>query len=88
MPPGWKLLWNEKEKGEAQGLTLTVFLLCVLDLNEVLIITENFSFSLNFIKKELVLAKRIHILLSNEEICPNKTIIPNFVNNHGFSVLN
>lgn len=46
--------WERKEKREAQELTLTVFLLCVLDLNEVFNITENSSFSMNFIKMEQV----------------------------------
>lgn len=35
MPPGWELLWSDKEKRESQGLTFTVFLFHVLDLNEV-----------------------------------------------------
>lgn len=40
--------WESTEKGKAEGLTFTEFLLYVLDLN------ENFSISLNFIRKILI----------------------------------
>lgn len=34
------------------------------------------------------MAKEIHAVLTHEETFPNKTIIPNFVNNHGFAIPN
>lgn len=40
--------WENKEKGKAQGLTFAEFLFYVLDLS------ENFSISLNFIRKILI----------------------------------